>query len=129
MGDLKDMVKVGGDLIGTGFRLMIGFIVFAVAAVLVIVGLVVYLVFFSGTDTKTPDAAPVAIQSTAPQPAPIEIQYPIVTGLCFSTPMGDVGKVMSQDKDMLDMSFRGGVRSTYQFNQVTQANCAVLPPG
>lgn len=44
-------------------------------------------------------------------------------GECFATPMGDVGKVIEQDNEMLTMTFRGGVKSTYRFDQVTSSAC------
>jgi hypothetical protein len=66
------------------------------------------------------------IQTEAPAAA---IRYPNVKGLCFRTPMGDIGKVMEQDNDRLDMSFRGGPRATYLYDQVVNADCGYLPKG
>ncbi|NTF16854.1 hypothetical protein G6L37_00245 [Agrobacterium rubi] len=120
----SDYAKAAGDLIGTGIAMLIGLAVTLVAAVIVIVFLVVKIFFFS-EDAVTPNAVP-AVAVTSPI---VEFQYPKVSGLCFRTPMGDVGKVIGQEKDMLEMTFRGGVKSTYQFNQVSHADCGVLPAG
>jgi hypothetical protein len=123
----KEVAKGAGDMLKVGFFAFIGLAIFAVVAVLAIIGIVLYLVFSSGT-TSTAEA-PTAVQTTAPAITPIQVEYPIIEGLCFRTPMGDVGMVLKQDRDLLEMTFRGGVKSTYSYNQVVHADCGVLPKG
>jgi hypothetical protein len=112
-----------------GFFSIVGGVVVAICAAIAVVGLVIYYVFFSGSEPSKGATAPAAIQSTTPAAAPVQIRYPDVKGLCFRTPMGDVGKVMEQENDRLDMSFRGGPRATYLYDQVVHADCGVLPKG
>jgi hypothetical protein len=122
MMDGRDYAWGLGQLLKTYFFLLIGAVVVALAAIAVVIGLVIKMWIFPSDQAVAVPATPVA--------APMaEIPYPRVSGLCFRTPMGDVGKVIGQDRDMLDMSFRGGVRSTYLFDQVSPADCEVLPKG
>lgn len=108
-----------GEGFGTLVKVVIGIIVLLVAAV-------VWLVwaYFS----PAPDAAP-GIRPTPAAPAysPVVPDVrPVVSdhmGKCFATPMGDVGKVIEQDNEMLTMTFRGGVKSTYRFDQVRPSAC------
>jgi len=116
----REYVKGAGDLLGAGLLVLIGLAVAFVVALFVIVALLVKIFFFPSE--KAPEIATPVIVSPA-----AEIEYPKVTDLCFRTPMGDVGKVIAQQNDMLEMTFRGGVKSTYQFNQVSHADCGVLP--
>jgi hypothetical protein len=122
----EKMADTGNELMKIGFGAIVGLVIFGIVAVLAIISLVVYLVFFSGSDTPAPSAVPQVIQTEAPAAA---IRYPNVKGLCFRTPMGDIGKVMEQDNDRLDMSFRGGPRATYLYDQVVNADCGYLPKG
>lgn len=123
--DYAKYAKAAGDILGAGFRILAGLAILSVLSIVVIVGLVIKLWFPSEKAAVAPVVEPPATVS-APQPV-YEIQYPNVTGLCFRTPMGDIGKVMSQDKDILEMTFRGGVKSTYRFGQVVLSDCGVLP--
>jgi hypothetical protein len=122
----EKLADSGNEVMKIGFAAIIGLAIFAVVTVIAIIGLVVYLVFFSGSDTPETATVPAAIQTEAPAAT---IRYPNVKGLCFRTPMNDVGVVMEQDNDRLDMSFRGGTRSTYLYDQVVHVDCAVLPKG
>jgi hypothetical protein len=122
----EKLADTGNDLMKIGFGAIVGLVIFGIVAVIAIIGLVVYLVFFSGSDTPASSAIPQAVQTEAPASA---IRYPNVEGLCFRTPMGDIGKVMEQDNDRLDMSFRGGPRVTYLYDQVVNADCGYLPKG
>lgn len=125
----EKLSDTGNDLMKIGFWSVVGGIVLSACAVIAVVGFVIYYVFFSGSEPSRSETAPVAIQSTSPAAAPVQIRYPDVKGLCFKTPMGDYGTVMAQDNDKLDMSFRGGMRSTYLYEQVVHVDCGFLPKG
>ncbi len=125
----KEAVNASGEVLKTGFWMLVGLVIFAVAAIATIIGLVVYLVFFSGSNAPKAETVPAAIHGTAPVATPVQIRYPNVKGLCFRTPMGDYGTVMAQDNDKLDMSFRGGMRATYLYEQVVHVDCGYLPKG
>lgn len=119
---LDIVTKAAVDMIEAGFR---RFIVMAIAlaiSVVIIVVLVAKLVFVPSGEGPAVDAT----AKTAIGAAQIEQRQ--VSGLCFQTPMGDVGKVIAQDGDLVEMTFRGGVKSSYRLNQVSEANCDVLPP-
>lgn len=125
----ENLANTGNDLMKIGFWAIVGGVVAAVCAVIAVVGFIIYYVFLSESEPATTETVPAAIQSTAPASAPVQIRYPNVKGLCFRTPMNDVGMVMEQDNDRLDLSFRGGMRSTYLYDQVVNVDCAVLPKG
>lgn len=122
----EKLANTGNDFMKIGFWSVVGGIALAACAAIAVVGFVIYYVFFSGSEPSRNDAAPAAIQSVAPA---TQIRYPDVKGLCFKTPMGDYGTVMAQDNDKLDMSFRGGMRSTYLYEQVVHVDCGFLPKG
>lgn len=125
----ENLADTGNDLMKIGFWAIVGGVVAAVCAALAVVGFIIYYVFFSGSEPATTETVPAAIQSTVPVAAPVQIRYPNVKGLCFRTPMGDYGTVMAQDNDKLDMSFRGGMRATYLYEQVVHVDCGYLPKG
>lgn len=123
--DMDNWGEVAGELIGSGAKsiLVLG------GATVVCVGVAVFFVARSFYAAPAPIVA-VPVQ-TAIHPAPVyspvvadpKIVIRPVLGECFRTPMGDDGKVIEQDNDMLTMTFRGGVKATYRYDQVTSAAC------
>lgn len=119
---LDILTKAAVDMIEAGFRRFIAMAVALAVSVVIIVLVVAKLVFNASGDSPTSNIKPVAAT-----PA-VQAEQRQVSGLCFQTPMGDVGKVIAQDGDLVEMTFRGGVKSSYWLNQVSEANCDVLPP-
>ncbi|WP_327210222.1 hypothetical protein [Rhizobium leguminosarum] len=97
-----------------------------IATVIGMLGVIVWLswmVFFSSpekTAVRAPSAPAPVYSPVVPYVRPLVASH---MGECFSTPMGDIGKVIEQDNEMLTMAFRGGVKSTYRFDQVTSSAC------
>lgn len=116
MGFLVDLAEGFDKLVKLGIGAI--FVLFATVLWLA------WLHFFSEPETAAPNERPAAAASPYSPVAP-DVR-PVVANLmgeCFSTPMGDVGKVLEQDNEMLTMTFRGGVKSTYRVDQVSSSAC------
>lgn len=107
-----------------GFGILVKLGIAAIFALFATVLWLAWLHFFSEPLAtpleERPAAAAPAYSPVAPDVRPVVANH---IGECFSTPMGDVGKVIEQDNEMLTMTFRGGVKSTYRVDQVTSSAC------
>lgn len=107
-----------------GFSIVVRGLATLFLLMLAAIGWLVWAHFFaSPSDAPTvarPRAAEREYSPVVPDVRPVVANH---MGECFSTPMGDVGKVIEQDNEMLTMTFRGGVKSTYRFDQVTSSAC------
>jgi hypothetical protein len=116
MGFLVELGEGFGTLVKAGITL-----------ICVLVAVIVWLVWAHFIASPEPASEPAKPQVVAPAYSPVVPDVrPVVAdhkGECFSTPMGDIGKVIEQDNEMLTMTFRGGVKSTYRMDQVTSSAC------
>jgi hypothetical protein len=115
--------------LGFVFGLAEGFLTLVkggIALICILVAAIVWLVWAAFVATAPiPQVGQPRAVSPAYSPVVPDVR-PVVTshmGECFATPMGDIGKVIEQNNEMLTMTFRGGVKSTYRFDQVTPSAC------
>lgn len=116
-------MELGIGLLAEGFSFLIWTLVAVVVALVGVGGYLLYALFVAAPAAPirvTPAVVAPAYSPVVPDVRPVIASH---MGECFSTPMGDIGKVIGQDNEMLTMTFRGGVKSTYRFNQVTSSAC------